>query len=107
MKDGTLRARYRSPKAIDMAFKIETIRSGDRTTILKISGRLRRENLGELKKALELEAARTGLDISELWLVDLAVVRFLNLCQDRGIEVANASPYIREWMNRERNPKSE
>ena len=60
-----------------------------------------------MKKALELEAAPTVLDISDLRLVDLAVVRFLNLCLDRGVDVANASPYIREWMNRERNPKSE
>ena len=84
-----------------MTFKIETIRSRNRT-ILKISGRLQRENLAELNKQMGTDAARTVLDVSEVTLVDLEVVRFLNACQDQGVECANPSPYIREWMNRER-----
>jgi len=89
-----------------MTFKIETIRSRNRT-ILKISGRLQRENLAELNKQMGTDAARTVLDVSEVTLVDLEVVRFLNACQDQGVECANPSPYIREWMNRERNLESQ
>ena len=89
-----------------MTFKVETIRSRNRT-ILKISGRLQRENLAELNKQMGTDAARTVLDVSEVTLVDLEVVRFLNACQDQGVECANPSPYIREWMNRERNLESQ
>jgi ABC-type transporter Mla MlaB component len=89
-----------------MTFKIETIRSRNRT-ILKISGRLQRENLAELNKQMGTDPARTALDVSEVTLVDLEVVRFLNACQDQGVECANPSPYIREWMNRERKLESQ
>ena len=89
-----------------MTFKIETIRSRNRT-ILKISGRLQRENLAELNKQMGTDPARTVLDVSEVTLVDLEVVRFLNACLDQGVECANPSPYIREWMNRERKLESQ
>jgi ABC-type transporter Mla MlaB component len=89
-----------------MTFKIETIRSRNRT-ILKISGRLQRENLAELNKQMGTDPARTVLDVSEVTLVDLEVVRFLNACQEQGVECANPSPYIREWMNRERKLESQ
>jgi hypothetical protein len=89
-----------------MTFKIETIRSRNRT-ILKISGRLQRENLAELNKQMGTDPVRTVLDVSEVTLVDLEVVRFLNACQDQGVECANPSPYIREWMNRERKLESQ
>jgi hypothetical protein len=74
---------------------------------LKVSGRLRRENLADLQKQVETDPARTVLDVSEVILVDLGVVRFLNACQDQGIEVATPPLYIREWMNRERNIESQ
>jgi hypothetical protein len=89
-----------------MCFKIETIRSRNRMT-LKISDRLRRENLADLQNRVEADPTRTVLDVSEVTLVDLEVVRFLNACEDQGVEVANPSPYIREWMNRERNRESQ
>lgn len=89
-----------------MCFKIETIRSRNRTT-LKISGRLRRENLADLQNRVETDPTRTVLDVSEVTLVDLEVVRFFNACEDQGAEVANPSAYIREWMNRERNLESQ
>jgi hypothetical protein len=31
------------------------------------------------------------------------VVRFLNKCEAEGVRLVNCSPYIREWMSRERN----
>jgi hypothetical protein len=89
-----------------MTFKIEPIRSRNRMT-LKISGRLRHENLADLQKQVETDPARTVLEVSEVTLIDLEVVRFLNACQDKGIEVANPSSYIREWMIRERKLESQ
>lgn len=89
-----------------MCFKIETIRSRNRTT-LKISGRLRRENLADLLNRVKTDSTRTVLDVSEVTLVDHEVVRFFNTCEDQGVEIANPSPYIREWMSRERNVESQ
>jgi len=89
-----------------MSFKIETIRSRHRKT-LKISGRLQCENLTELQKQIDTDPTQTVLDVSEVTLVDREVVRFLNACQDQGVEVANPCLYIREWMNRERNLESQ
>jgi hypothetical protein len=42
------------------------------------------------------------LDLSEVTLVDLDVVRFLIRCEDEGIELVQRPSYIREWMLRER-----
>jgi len=41
------------------------------------------------------------LELADVELVDVEVVRFLNACQNEGAVIANASPYIREWMLRE------
>jgi hypothetical protein len=42
------------------------------------------------------------LDLEEVDLVDVEGVRFLNACEAEGISVLRCSPYIREWMLRER-----
>ena len=42
------------------------------------------------------------LDLSELTLVDLEVVRFLISVEDEGVELYQCPPYVREWMLRER-----
>jgi hypothetical protein len=39
--------------------------------------------------------------------VDVDAVRFLNRCEREGVRLVNCSPYIREWMIRERNPSQE
>jgi len=45
-------------------------------------------------------------DLDEVTLVDGAVVRFLIACAAEGIELLHGSPYIREWMDRERARES-
>ena len=42
------------------------------------------------------------LDLSEVTLVDLGVVRFLIGCDDEGVELVQCPPYVREWILRER-----
>jgi hypothetical protein len=42
------------------------------------------------------------LDLSEVTLVDIEVVRFLTSCEDEGIELVHCPPYVREWIVRER-----
>jgi hypothetical protein len=42
------------------------------------------------------------LDLKELTVVDLDVVRFLGVRELAGAEVVNCAQYIREWIDRER-----
>jgi hypothetical protein len=86
-----------------MTFKIERTHSGQVTTF-RLIGRLGSECLGELKEQVERGGPQVILDLAEAELVDVEVVRFLNACQNEEAEIANGSPYIREWMLRERRP---
>jgi hypothetical protein len=44
----------------------------------------------------------TVLDLEHVTLVDVEGVGFLSECEARGIELVHCSPYIREWIARER-----
>ncbi len=83
-----------------MTLKIERI-SGKRTRI-RLSGALRSEHLDQVKAEIERGGPRLALDLEELDLVDVEGVCFLNACEAEGISVLHCSPYIREWMIRER-----
>jgi ABC-type transporter Mla MlaB component len=85
-----------------MTFKIE--RAHGQVTTLRLIGRLSSECLGELKQQIEHAGLQVVLDLAEVELVDVEVVRLLNACQDEGAVIANGSPYICEWMVRERKP---
>lgn len=84
-----------------MTFRIEKSRSGP-VTIVRLIGRLESEHLEELKKHVECGDGPFVLDLTELTLVDLGVVRFLNACENEGAQIANGSLYIRQWMHLER-----
>jgi hypothetical protein len=43
------------------------------------------------------------LDLEDVTLVDVQAVRFLGACATRGIELRNGSPYINDWIARERH----
>ena len=86
-----------------MTFKIEKSDCGQVAT-LRLIGRLESESLGELKEQIEHSGPQVVLDLAEVELVDVVVVRFLNGCQNAGTGIANGSPYIREWMLREWKP---
>jgi anti-anti-sigma regulatory factor len=84
-----------------MTLKIERI-SGTRGTRIRLSGQVRAEHLDQLKAEIERAGPRVALDLEEVDLVDIEGVRFLNGCLAQGISVLHCSPYIREWMFRER-----
>jgi pimeloyl-ACP methyl ester carboxylesterase len=67
-----------------------------------LSGRLQSEDLNELKSEIEHGGPRVTLDLAELDLVDIDAVRFLNAFESTGVLILHCSPYIREWMVRER-----
>jgi hypothetical protein len=43
------------------------------------------------------------LDLEEMTLVDVDVVRFLGTREGEGVELVNCSAYIRDWIFRERS----
>ena len=84
-----------------MTLRIERI-SGERRTRVRLSGEVRAEHLNQLRTEIEQAGPRVTLDLKEVDLVDVDGVRFLNACKAEGISVLHCSPYIREWVLRER-----
>ena len=59
-----------------MTLRIEKDSDGQ-TTTLRLIGRMRREHIEELKAQIKAEGASVTLDLNEVSLVDLDVIRFL------------------------------
>ena len=70
--------------------------------MLRVSGRIDAEHVSELQSCMSGHGPNPVLDLDEVRLVDVAVVRFLLRCEADGMELRNCSRYIREWMDRER-----
>jgi hypothetical protein len=85
-----------------VTLKIERTVDWGRATV-RLVGRVRAEDLPEVARQLEASDPVTVLQLDDVTLVDVDVVRFLNRCEMEGMRLVNCSPYIREWMNRERS----
>jgi hypothetical protein len=83
-----------------MTLKIERI-SGKRRAQIRLSGEFRSDHLDQVKAEIE-RGGPVVLNLEEVDLVDVEAVRFLNAREEEGISVLYCSPYIREWMLRER-----
>ena len=83
-----------------MILKIDRGSEGGRT-ILLLSGRIQSQQLEQLKMQME-GIPDLALDLKDVKLVDRDVVRFLGLCELNGTELRHCSPYIREWILKER-----
>jgi len=83
-----------------MTFRIVEISDEARTT-LRLSGRIRARDIEELREQMHGGTSGTVLDLQEVTLVDVEVVRFLGMCEAKGVELTHCSPYIREWVFRE------
>jgi hypothetical protein len=71
------------------------------TVVFQLSGRIESESVPGLRA--EVSSRRPNvLELGEVTLVDLAVVRFLIACEADGVDLVHCSRYIREWMDRER-----
>ena len=69
---------------------------------LRLSGRIQSDRIACIRSAMTAGCAAKILDLSEVTLVDVAVVHFLMSCEDNGIELLQCPPYVREWILRER-----
>ena len=83
--------------------KIEKASQCGNTTV-RLSGQFQAEHIAELKKQLQDNGSRFVLDLTEVTVVDVEVVRFLGVCEANGVRIVHCPRYIREWLNREREP---
>jgi hypothetical protein len=82
--------------------KIEKTVDRDRTTVSLI-GRVQAEDLAEVARQLEASGPGAMLQLAEVTLVDVDVVRFLNRCKTEAVQLLNCPPYILAWMSREQD----
>jgi anti-anti-sigma regulatory factor len=83
-----------------MTLRIESV-SDERGTTIRLIGRMQAQHVEELKTQLGASGARVVLDLEELSLVDIDVVRFLGTCQAGGIGIVHCPPYIDDWIAKE------
>ena len=81
--------------------RIEKESDGCVTRVL-LSGSIRSRWVSCIRSVMNDGCARKILDLSEVTLVDLGVIRFLMNCEDAGVELAQGPLYVREWILRER-----
>lgn len=86
-----------------MTMKIETASAGE-PAVLRLVGRIQSDDVDELRTHIRKHRAKVVLDFDEVTLVDVTVVRFLVACEADDVELLHCPPYIREWMETERNP---
>jgi hypothetical protein len=81
--------------------KIER-KSDGRTTIIWLIGRIQSEHLDELRAQMNDNSERMILDLDEVTLVHVDVVRFLSASEESGIALVRCPLYVREWILCER-----
>ena len=70
-------------------------------TTLRLIGHLQAKHLEALQAQLESHGPETVLDLDEVTLVDVEVVRFLGTSEKAGTALLHCPPSIREWIARE------
>jgi len=77
--------------------------------VIKLSGRMDADNVGELETLVRKEAddRRIVLDLRDLTLVDQDAVSFLKRCEEDNITLKNCPAYIREWITRGRKTREQ
>jgi hypothetical protein len=87
-----------------MTFRIETEVRG-RFTVFILSGRIEKEAIAELRRLFEGQKDRRNivLDVKDVSVIDRNVMQFLVSCEAEGVKLENCAPYIREWMEREKD----
>jgi hypothetical protein len=79
---------------------LKITRAANGEMVIKLSGRMGAENLGEVEKLISAESdgRRIVLDLKDLKLVDQDAVSFLKRCEAESIQIKNFPAYIREWI---------
>ncbi len=70
-----------------------------------LSGRIETPAIAELRRLFELQTNYSDIvvDLKDVTLVGRDVMGFLARCEANGVKLENCAPYIREWMEREKD----
>ena len=87
-----------------MAFRIETAARGQ-VTVFSLCGRIEKQAIVELRRLFDLQTDHRDivLDLKDVSSIDREVIGFLTRCEADGTKLENCAPYIREWMEREKD----
>ena len=74
-------------------------------TVFVLSGRIEKQAIAELRRLFELQANHCGivLDLQDVGVIDRDALHFFAGCEADGVKLENCTPYIREWMEREKD----
>ena len=87
-----------------MTLRIDISDERDRV-VFTLTGRIQAEQLSELQALVKsgLPDHSLVVDLKEVKLVDRDAVRFLGEIEAQGTRLRNCSPFVREWISRERD----
>ena len=87
-----------------MTFRIESAARGGFTVFI-LSGRIEKQAIAELRRlfALQTDYRDIVLDLKDVGVIDRDVMRYFARCEADGVKLENCTPYIREWMEREKD----
>jgi predicted metal-binding protein len=71
--------------------------------VFTLSGRMKAEEVEELKALFETAYRTIVLDLRDVRLADRDAVKFLRECEADGIKLENCPAYVREWMEKEKH----
>jgi len=85
------------------------ISTNSEVVVFTLSGRIQAEQLAELQRLFQSEADdhKLVINLKEIKLVDRESVVCLESWETSGMRLENCPPYIREWIDAERNRKSQ
>jgi anti-anti-sigma regulatory factor len=86
-----------------MSCKIEQLAGEEGMIVFRVSGHVQSEHVSAIEELIAREGGQMAIDLSELTLVDRDAVRYLAVCEMRGIELRNCPPFLREWLIREQS----
>ena len=69
--------------------------------VFTLSGRIKAEEVVELKALFDADYRTIVLDLRDVRLADRDAVKFLRDCEANGMKLENCPAYVREWMERE------
>jgi hypothetical protein len=85
-----------------MAYRIDRSVVGEERVILRISGRITREDMNMFRASLKQEKNSMAIDLKGVLLVCHEAVKLLAFHESGGAEIRNCPLYVREWIKRER-----
>jgi hypothetical protein len=86
-----------------MTWKIDRHVEQQRLVVLRLSGRIDRDDVDTLREMIGREKDPVAIDLTEVVLVDREVVRLFATSELNGIELRNCPAYIREWVSKDRD----